>query len=89
MRLTPVHEKMTTAANRRLSPTLLSRIAEAITNTRSGTVHITIHDSQVVQIEKSEKIRMPQDPDLTSGGDHAEPSRADRNAGGSGPVFGR
>ena len=88
MRLTPVHEKMTTAANRRLSPTLLSRIAEAITAIRYGTVHITIHDSQVVQIEQTEKIRVSQHADLTSEGNSSNPP-TDRTTGELRPLRGR
>ncbi|MBI3997292.1 MAG: YezD family protein [Candidatus Omnitrophica bacterium] len=69
---------------------LLTQIADAITSLRYGTIHITVQDSQVVQIEKVEKIRLkkPQDADLTSGGCDGAPSRADRITGGSAPVFG-
>lgn len=71
-----------------LSPTLLSRIAEAITAIRYGTVHITIHDSQVVQIEQTEKIRLAQDPHLASGED-ASNLPTDRTTGVPRPSRGR
>ena len=77
------------AANKDLSPTLLSRIAEAIANIRYGTVHITIHDSQVVQIEQTEKIRVSPDADLTTGGRQDTWLRADRTTGGSQTEDGR
>lgn len=77
------------AAMRRLSPTLLSRIAEAITNIRYGTVHITIHDSQVVQIEQTEKIRVSPDADLTAGGVSNTIGLTDRTTGGSRTGNGR
>ncbi len=77
-----------TPSAKRLSPTLLSRIADAITSIRYGAVHITIHDSQVVQIEHTEKIRFLQDADLTSGGDPRCLSLADQTAGGARPLAG-
>jgi hypothetical protein len=68
------------AAAQRVSPTLLSRIAEAITAIRYGTIHSTIHDSRVVQIEQTEKIRLSQDADLASGADSSNPP-IDRTTG--------
>ncbi|MBI4341626.1 MAG: YezD family protein [Candidatus Omnitrophica bacterium] len=59
-----------------LSPTLLSRIAEAIAGIRYGAVHITIHDSKVVQIEKAEKMRVCREADRTTGG--SQPSGPSR-----------
>lgn len=41
---------------RTLSPEQL--ILEAVRAIRFGTVQITIHDSQVVQIERTEKVRI-------------------------------
>jgi hypothetical protein len=38
------------------------RIARVISELRFGTVEITIHDGRVVQIERTEKIRLPSDP---------------------------
>lgn len=38
------------------------RIARVISELRYGTVEITIHDGRVVQIERTEKIRLPNDP---------------------------
>ena len=75
------------AVTKHLSPTLLSRIAEAITAIRYGTVHITIHDSQIVQIEQTEKIRVSPHADLASGGDLSNPP-PDRSSGGSRHVRG-
>jgi hypothetical protein len=72
-----------------LSPTLLSRIADAIAGIRYGAVHITIHDSQVVQIEKAEKIRVDKDAGLTTGGERQQPSRTDRTTGSSRQDDGR
>ena len=37
------------------------RIARVISELRYGTVEITIHDGRVVQIERTEKIRLPND----------------------------
>ena len=51
-----------------LSPELLWEITRAIRSIRYGSVHITVQDSHVIQIEKAEKIRMPRRADLTSGG---------------------
>jgi hypothetical protein len=38
-----------------------ARIARVISELRFGTVEITIHDGRVVQIERTEKIRLPTD----------------------------
>jgi hypothetical protein len=35
------------------------RIARLISELRYGTVEITIHDGRIVQIERTEKIRLP------------------------------
>jgi len=76
-------------ADARVSPHLLRQIAEAISSIRYGSVQITVQDSRVVRIEKVEKIRLGKDADLIAGGSRDESSRADRDAGGSGPAFGR
>jgi hypothetical protein len=41
--------------------TLLLKILGAIKDVSYGTVQITIHDSRIVQIDKTEKIRVRQD----------------------------
>ena len=46
-----------------VSPTILKQIAHAIGSLRYGTVQVTVHDAQVVQIEKLEKVRItPAEP---------------------------
>lgn len=57
-----------------VSPELLQRIAEAIASLQYGTVHVTVHDAHVVQIEKIEKVRI---------------APADRTPGGVRPTHGR
>jgi hypothetical protein len=54
---------------------VFQKVAEAIRSIRFGAVHITIHDSKVVQIEKAEKIRVSHEADRTTGGSHSDPSR--------------
>ncbi|MCM8811780.1 MAG: YezD family protein [Candidatus Omnitrophica bacterium] len=51
------------------SPTtkLLDRILSAISSIRYGTVQIVIQDAKVIQIEKTEKIRLDK-ADQTPGG---------------------
>jgi hypothetical protein len=45
----------------------LERIESAISGLRYGTVEITVHDGRVVQIERTEKIRLGTDrPDSTN-----------------------
>ena len=41
---------------------IYERIARVVAELRYGTVEITIHDGRVVQIERTEKIRLPSDP---------------------------
>ncbi|MBI4354190.1 MAG: YezD family protein [Candidatus Omnitrophica bacterium] len=53
------------------SAEVMGKIVEAIRGVRFGSVQIVIHDSQVVQIEKAEKIRFGVSStrtDRTSGG---------------------
>lgn len=72
-----------------LSDELIAHIEEAIQSIRYGSVQITVHDSRVVQIEKSEKIRFHEKADLTPGGMVRDSSRADRTPGGSQTEDGR
>ena len=46
------------AAEAAWSPEVERLVREAIRAIRFGTVEITIHDSQVVQIERTEKLRL-------------------------------
>ena len=62
---------------------LLSKIEDAIRSIRFGTVQITIHNAQVVQIEKIEKIRVTQTADLAPGGSPNTCSGTNRVCGGS------
>lgn len=43
---------------------LLLKVLQAIKSISYGTVQITIHDSQVVQIDKTEKIRIRRPRDM-------------------------
>jgi hypothetical protein len=45
---------------------LTNTILRAIREIRYGSVEIIIHDSQIVQIERKEKIRMDSDPSHTT-----------------------
>jgi hypothetical protein len=38
---------------------LLDRLARALDGLEYGSIHIVVHDSQVVQIERTEKYRLP------------------------------
>lgn len=44
-----------------LSKELVQEILRAISGIRYGSVEITVHDSRVVQIERKEKVRIPQE----------------------------
>lgn len=57
------------------SPEVMGKIAEAIRGVRFGSVQIIIHDAQIVQIEKSEKMRF-----------NVSPARTDRTPGGAQPL---
>lgn len=46
-----------TSAAEPLSAEVMRQIVEAVQGIRFGSVQITIHDAQVVQIEKVEKMR--------------------------------
>lgn len=74
---------------RPLTEDVLAQIARAIAGIHYGSVHITIQDSRVLQIEKAEKIRVQQRADLTAGGTAEDGGRADRTTGGSRMSDGR
>ncbi|MGK5506527.1 YezD family protein [Brevibacillus formosus] len=42
-----------------LDDLLLEKIARALDRLEYGSIHIVVHDSQVVQIERTEKYRLP------------------------------
>lgn len=66
-----------------MAPTpLIHQIALAICSIRYGAVNVTIHDGRIVQVEKIEKIRVPEPADLSSG---SSPYHwpTDRTSGGS------
>lgn len=42
-----------------LDELLLEKIARALETLEYGSLHIVVHDSQVVQIERTEKYRLP------------------------------
>lgn len=67
------------------SPTirLLDRILAAISSIRYGTVQIVIQDARVVQIEKTEKIRLDK-AHQTPGGPVENRTFTDQTAGGKG-----
>lgn len=44
-----------------LDELLLDKIARALDGLEYGSIHIVVHDSQVVQIERTEKYRLPQE----------------------------
>lgn len=69
------------------SPTtrLLDRILAAIGSIRYGTVQIVIQDAHVVQIEKTEKIRVDK-ADQIPGGHPRQKTRTDQTAGGTGHL---
>ncbi len=73
---------------REMCEELLRQIADAVGSVRYGCVQITIHDARIVQIETTEKVRVPQVADLTTGSaSHTEP--ANRTSGGSRQHHGR
>lgn len=68
-------------------PEWLQQIAQAVRSLRYGTVQITVHDAQVVQIDKVERVRFTPapSPDLTRGRVAQDPPTPDRTAGGRRP----
>jgi hypothetical protein len=47
---------------------ILKRVTKALSGVKYGSVTITVHNSRVVQIEKSEKIRYDDDQYVVKGG---------------------
>jgi hypothetical protein len=47
---------------------VLKRVTKALTGVKYGTITITVHNSRVVQIERSEKIRYDDDQYVVKGG---------------------
>ena len=45
------------SSKKQIHPEILEKIVSALNNLEFGTVQITVHDSQVTQIEKVEKHR--------------------------------
>lgn len=43
-------------------PSILREITRALQGLRFGAVEITVHNGQIVQIERKEKIRLPPAP---------------------------
>ena len=66
-----------------LTEEALRQIASAVCSIRYGAVHILIHDSQIVQIEKAEKIRLDTRTHLTPGGIATERHKPTRPLEGS------
>jgi len=50
----------------------LRRIAESLSGIKYGSVHITIHDGKIVQIERTEKRRFDNPARPTGGEGHFE-----------------
>ncbi|ACT47712.1 YezD family protein [Methylotenera mobilis] len=64
MSLNQVQHKTTTISNyknRDLSENILRAVEELKLGTGYGSVEIILHEGRVTQIEKREKIRLPQD----------------------------
>jgi len=75
----PNHNETQRAATPQPTPRWLDFVRAHIASLRFGTVLITVHDGRVVQVEKSEKVRLDQ-PD-------SPPARLAPGAGGlSTPV---
>jgi hypothetical protein len=70
-----------------LAPQVLEQIARAIRSLRFGTVHVTVHEGRVVQIEKLERVRVCA-ADRTLGRSTDE-SPSDQSPGGSWRTGGR
>ena len=69
-----------------MSEETLLRIVEAIEGIRFGCVQITVHDSRVVQIEITQKIRLDHKAHPISEGRVPHPSFADQTAGDQRPL---
>ena len=61
---------------------VFKQVTDAIRSVRYGTVLLTIHDARVVQIERSEKIRVDTATDSTTRGQLTRPVPTDRTSGG-------
>ena len=51
----------TTAQMKEITPEWLGIVMKQIESLRFGVVQITVHESRVVQIEKTEKVRLDRD----------------------------
>lgn len=69
-----------------VTPAVLEAITQALRSLRYGTVHITVHAAQVVQIEKTEKLRVQPSADLTPGS-ATDDGPPDRMSGGARPSM--
>ncbi len=45
-------------ANQQIPPELMGIVVRQVESLRFGVVQITVHDARVVQIEKTEKVRL-------------------------------
>ena len=72
-----------------LPQALLQQISDAITGVRFGHVQIIIHNAQVVQIEKVEKVRVDTSANPLTGSIQQQLSRDDRKSGSPRFVQGR
>ena len=68
-----------------LSTDVIEQIVRLLQDLRYGSVQITVHDAQIVHIERVERIRVTRHADLISGGSLDEASPAGRTAGGARP----
>ena len=50
----------------RLTPTLAQRLEQALRGLRYGAVQLVIHDTQIVRIERIERIRLTGSPEALS-----------------------
>lgn len=66
----------------------LEQVAHAVRSIRYGTVQVVIQDARVIQIEKTEKIRLKSQADQTAGGHSRQIAGTDQTAGGEGPEGG-
>jgi len=66
---------------RNLDESTLRRITQAVESIRYGTIQIVIQDSRVIQIEKTEKIRLDR-ADQTAGGTLIKLPLTDQITGG-------
>lgn len=66
---------------------ILQEVARAIRSIRYGTIQLVIHDARVVQIEKTEKVRLDK-ANQTAGGCQPIPFPTHQIPGGSDPYKG-